>query len=91
MQFQARLAQVNGTVSRKADAPKVVQVKLEPLMVTELDWLFEHLGRHVVVELRLALLPLLPMEEAIEEAYQEPVAIPAAGRRRNGTRSSEQT
>jgi len=89
MQFRARLARVNGTSPKSEDAPNSISVKLEPMELLEADWLFSKLGCSLVVELFEAPPPRLPMDDALDQV-DEPVLVPSNGRRRNGTRSSEQ-
>jgi hypothetical protein len=91
MQFRARLAQVNGTSPRSEDSPNVIAVKLEPTELLEADWLFGKLGCYLVVELFEAPPQRTPIEEAIAAAVDDDdLVVPSNGRRRNGTRSSEQ-
>lgn len=59
------------------------------------DPLVELIDKQVAVRLDLLPLPLTPIETAIAEADDDrsegnSVLVPSAGRRRNGTRSSEQ-
>jgi hypothetical protein len=101
MQFRARLAQVNGTSPRSDDAPNVIAVKLEPTELLEADWLFSRLGCYLVVnllEVQPSMGPLFEAEDTeVEERAngyveqeQDEAVVPSSGRRRHGTRSSEQ-
>jgi len=90
MQFRARLAQVNGTSPKSEDAPNSISVKLEPIALLEADWLFSKLGCYLVVDLAEAPPPRLPMDDALD-LVDDAVLVPSNGRRRNGTRSSEQS
>lgn len=99
MQFRARLATVRGTPSRADDVRTVVRLNLEAHDIST-DWLFEQLGEDLVVDLNLGPLVKLPLDEALEQSSpngtvdhsteQEQVVVPSNGRRRHGTRSSEQ-
>jgi hypothetical protein len=105
MQFKARLAAVRGTPSRADDVRTVVRLNLEAHDVST-DWLFSQLGEDLVVnlaEVTASMGPLFEAEEAetedrsnghvadaVDEDEEEPVTIPSNGRRRHGTRSSEQ-
>lgn len=95
MQFKARLAAVRGTPSRADDVKTVIRLNLEAHDISS-DWLMSQLGNDVVVDVNLSPLEKLPLEVAIDEAaspngtVDERVEVPSAGRRRSGTRSSEQ-
>jgi hypothetical protein len=68
MQFRARLVQVTATAPTSVDKPRKVAVKLEPLDLPEADWLYDHIGDWLTVQLATGSLPRSPIEEAIEEA-----------------------
>lgn len=87
--FAARVASVRITPSRADDVKTVVRVIIESHDIS-CDPLVGLIDKDVAVTLELLPLPLTPIEKAIEQASKEAVAVPAAGRRRNGTRSSEQ-
>lgn len=93
-EFAARVASVRVTPSRADDVSTVIRVVVEAHDIT-CDPLIQLIDKQVAVRLEVMPLPLTPIEEAIEAAYEEedpePVAVPTAGRRRNGTRSSEQS
>jgi hypothetical protein len=102
MQFKARLAAVRGTPSRADDVRTVIRLNLEAHDIPA-DWLFEQLGEDLVVNLAQSTPSMGPLFEADEEemedrsnghvedeAESERVVVPSNGRRRHGTRSSEQ-
>lgn len=103
MQFRARLAAVRGTPSRADDVRTVVRLNLEAHDIPS-DWLFSQLGEDLTVDLSEAAVSMGPLFEAedvegrsngrvaepVEVDEEETVAIPSNGRRRHGTRSSEQ-
>ncbi|HKE93910.1 MAG TPA: hypothetical protein VKB34_06370 [Povalibacter sp.] len=100
MQFKARLAAVRGTPSRADDVRTVVRLNLEAHDISS-DWLFSQLGEDLVVNLAessMSMGPLFEAEDAGEEVEdrtnghveEADAGVPAAGRRRRGTRSSEQ-
>jgi hypothetical protein len=98
MQFKARLAAVRGTPSRADDVRTVVRLNLEAHDIPS-DWLFSQLGEDLVVSLAEAQASMGPLFEADEEEVEDrtnghvdedEVAVPSAGRRRRGTRASEQ-
>lgn len=88
MQIRAKLAAVSGKSGTSPDAPNKIRLQLDPMYLANDDasWLFDHLGEYLYVDIEHGGIPPTPMEEAINNAPE----VPAAGRRRNGTRSSEQ-
>lgn len=92
-EFAARVASVRITPSRADDVATVIRVIVEAHDIT-CDPLVELIDKQVAVRLDLLPLPLTPIETAIAEADDDrsegnSVLVPSAGRRRNGTRSSE--
>ncbi len=91
MQFRARLAAVRGTPSRADDVRTVVRLNLECHDLPGDDWIFlaTNIGEELAIHLEHAPPAPTPLEEAIDAATEQEVVVPSAGRRRNGTRSSE--
>jgi len=71
----------------------VISVKIEPQQLLEADWLFARLGYWLTVDISdgpTSMGPLFETEEAEDDQVDDEVLVPSNGRRRNGTRSSEQ-
>jgi len=106
MQFRARLAAVRGTPSRADDVRTVVRLNLEAHDIPSdwlFSQLGEDLVVNLA-EGTVSMGPLFESEQAeevgdrsnghvaesVDADEEEPVSIPSNGRRRHGTRSSEQ-
>lgn len=86
-QFRARLASVRTTPSRSEDAQTVTRITFEAhdILVDELNAM---LDRDVHISVVIAPPPRTPLEDAIDESRNgTAAAVPAAGRRRRGTRA----
>jgi hypothetical protein len=68
MQFRARLAQVVGAAPKDPDKPLTITVKLEPMLLEDPEWVFDRLGRYLLVELSDAPLPRTPIEDEIAKS-----------------------
>jgi hypothetical protein len=65
MQFRARLAQVVGAAPKDPQKPLTITVKLEPIQLEDPEWVFDRLGRYLLVEINDAPVPRTPIEDEI--------------------------
>lgn len=70
IELQARLSTITGKAASSADAPNKINLKFDPLYLSDDDasWLFEHLGQFLSLRLDHTAPTVAPLDEALEQS-----------------------